>query len=424
MASRADKDRGDYTTNYGYFRPDQQNVGNMVTGKYGGYLQKGGTPVDLNPFAGEPIPFYQENVTYPQSQESTTVKKPTPEGIVLSNEEVLKAAKSGVIPPGTTDIDLQRIQKIAPSLSWFGNNASQSDWFVDKYKKPDKFTTLDSENKKIVYGALSQKDRQVLKDKGIKPPYDSYLDMITYGNVVRRGFLEASEETQNAAHLKKLPFLRDKNVDMGESYGELLKTTWKYPNKLLTGEMDSPVNTAESMGPISNAKWMALQGLDIGLYPELAAAATTAGYDVLEKGIPKAYRLGEKAAVWTAEQLAKGYRKYGPKIYAIMERFGPTVLEKATAWSGKAAQIMSHRDDKKPVSPVPSMYHSYDDTNFQFRPFRDLSQATPHTILPMPGSPDQLQAAEDSTRRVVIKSMPQDTTKKPTPVSKKRNWVY
>ena len=40
MASRADKDRGDYTTNYGYFRPDQQNVGNMVTGKYGGMLPK------------------------------------------------------------------------------------------------------------------------------------------------------------------------------------------------------------------------------------------------------------------------------------------------------------------------------------------------------------------------------------------------
>lgn len=50
MASRDTRDRGDYTRNYGYFRPDQQNVGNMVTGKYGGVLPKaqdGKTQTDL-----------------------------------------------------------------------------------------------------------------------------------------------------------------------------------------------------------------------------------------------------------------------------------------------------------------------------------------------------------------------------------------
>lgn len=38
--SRQDRDRGDYTSNYGYFRPDQQSAGNMITGKYGGVLPK------------------------------------------------------------------------------------------------------------------------------------------------------------------------------------------------------------------------------------------------------------------------------------------------------------------------------------------------------------------------------------------------
>ncbi len=42
FSSRHDEDRGDYTTNYGYFRPDQQSVGNMVTGKNGGQYQEGG----------------------------------------------------------------------------------------------------------------------------------------------------------------------------------------------------------------------------------------------------------------------------------------------------------------------------------------------------------------------------------------------
>lgn len=36
------RDRGDYTRNEGYFRPDQQNVGNIVTGKYGLQKAQGG----------------------------------------------------------------------------------------------------------------------------------------------------------------------------------------------------------------------------------------------------------------------------------------------------------------------------------------------------------------------------------------------
>jgi len=38
--SRQDRDRGDWTPNQGYLRPDQKNTGNMITGKYGGILSR------------------------------------------------------------------------------------------------------------------------------------------------------------------------------------------------------------------------------------------------------------------------------------------------------------------------------------------------------------------------------------------------
>lgn len=42
MTSNQNRDRGDYTSNNGYFRPDQQSTGSFITGKYGGSYKEGG----------------------------------------------------------------------------------------------------------------------------------------------------------------------------------------------------------------------------------------------------------------------------------------------------------------------------------------------------------------------------------------------
>jgi hypothetical protein len=405
----------------------------MVTGKYGGILPKAqnGKKVDLNPFAGAPEPFYQGSM-YPISN-TPSVKRVDPSVMVLSVDEVMKAAKDGKVPRNATPLDIQRIKKINPEVSTW-------DYNVEKWKDPKEFAKLSKDTQKAVYHDLTPTER-----KGLKVPYTGYWDRAAHENFFMRNSDSFSDRpyVPDPAMEKGLyglnPFselYKDKGIEhLTGPVNSLFDVSRNEINNLITGKYAGVGDIKAEMDPtMTNKERIAYNMMDPFIFKALVRSVGLAAAkkmlpgmlaDAAKTGIPVAETIGRRIGKYTPEiiqqELKMPYEagKFAYKGAKKLAKYIPNLKNAVEPIILSGSRLMQEQGTPENIAAQnnftlnPALADEWDQAAANFRPYRDPSSTMPHTILPMTGTPEQLQTAEDSTRRVVIKSMPQDTTKKP-----------